>query len=89
MFNLDQTDGVTLTDREQAMTTYTPLSDTDRVAVAEAIIGYAGGPRTRHDGAGQAYYTPGTDVIHLPKLTGRRDGLNLPDERGRHPAEDN
>lgn len=68
VFNLDQTEGVTLTEREQALTTYTPLSEQERNAAAEEIIsGYPNAPRTHHDGGGRAYYSPATDTIHLPK----------------------
>lgn len=69
VFNLDQTTGVELTDKEKALTERKPLSDEDGVTRAEEIIaGWKGGPRVRHD-SDAAFYIPKQDMIHLPKRT--------------------
>lgn len=73
VFNIEQTEGVTL---PKAVADWTPaLVEHDPVEAAEAIIaGYENGPQWSETGD-QAVYYPGLDVIRVP-------------ERGRYPNSD-
>jgi len=41
-------------------------------AVLDGYVNRPGGPTLHHDVAGQAYYSPALDEIHMPPLTGHR-----------------
>lgn len=65
VWNLDQTEGVTLPARTRQVMS-AQVEQTAPVAAAEEVIaGYAGGPKVHHGAVG-AYYVPSTDEIHMP-----------------------
>jgi antirestriction protein ArdC len=67
VFNLEQTDGVTLPPRFDLPT---ERDDFDPIAAAEAVWdGYEDGPELRHAASDSAAYSPDRDVITLPKRT--------------------
>jgi len=69
VFNLEQTDGVTLPKRYTKASTEEE-EEPDVVELAQAIVdGYIGngGPSVTHDGIDQAYYRPSNDSVHLPE----------------------
>jgi antirestriction protein ArdC len=65
VFNLDQTENVTLPPRFD-------LPEFDEVSVSESVesilAGYLDGPQLRYRTGTSAYYTPGDDTITLPAL---------------------
>lgn len=66
VFNLDQTENVTMPKRFAPAEALEPIEP--GAAVAAVLAGYVDGPSVRHAAQDRAYYSPADDVITLPAL---------------------